>query len=142
MAGAANGVPSPHVQRHPPPSGSRPRAPVKQVVSGVVKTISPGRQLADKLEQRRRALVPFANPGPRLPTPMETTGSHNVTVRLEPTLPEAYDLDLDPDPDLVPGGLEDLGYRLVTRVPASSDTHSSAWGDLAVLIRSLRGVQA
>eukprot|EP00439_Symbiodinium_sp_Y106_P078531 s456_g17.t1 len=111
MAGAASGVPSPHVQRHPPPSGSRPRAPVKQVVSGVVKTISPGRQLADKLEQRRRALVPFggANPGPRMPTPMETTDSHNVTARLEPTLPEAYDLDLDPDPDLVPGGLEDLG---------------------------------
>eukprot|EP00439_Symbiodinium_sp_Y106_P032186 s3338_g3.t2 len=97
LAGTDGAAPSPNLHRHPPASGLRPRVPVKQVVNGVVKTVSPGRQLAAKLDQRRRALIPFAS------------GSLVEPGRTMPTLPEAYDLDVDPAPDLAAGGLEDLG---------------------------------
>ena len=110
LAGSDGAASSPNLHRHPPASGLRPRVPVKQVVNGVVKTVSPGRQLAAKLDQRRRALIPFggAGAGPRT-MPPDSPGSLVEPGRTMPTLPEAYDLDVDPAPDLAAGGLEDLG---------------------------------
>ena len=110
-AGPELGLPSPSVRRNPTPTGLRPRTSVKQVVNGVAKTISPGRQLAAKLDQKRRALIPFGGAGAP-PNENHAAGSaDHITPesRAAPTLPEAYDIDLDSDPDMAKGDLEGLG---------------------------------
>ena len=106
MTGPEPGMPSPIVHRNPAPTGLRPRTSVKQVVSGV---LSPGRQLAAKLDQKRRALIPFGGAGSEQGEERAAGSAEHSAARPAPTLPEAYDIDLDSDPDLATGDLEGLG---------------------------------